>query len=75
MRRAAALFLGAGLAAGAALAGDDVPQWLSDAAAAIDVERLIERREGDAGLETARQYFGRVGSERAFLCARAPDPD
>jgi transglutaminase-like putative cysteine protease len=34
MRRAAALFLGIGLAAGAALAGDDVPQWLRDAAAA-----------------------------------------
>ncbi len=34
MRRAASLLLGIGLAAGVALAGDDVPQWLRDAAAA-----------------------------------------
>src|SRR5208283_2171136 len=34
MRRLAGLLLGIGLAAGAALAGDDVPQWLRDAAAA-----------------------------------------
>ena len=34
MRRATLLFLGVGLAAGVALAGDDVPQWLRDAAAA-----------------------------------------
>ncbi len=34
MRRATLLFLGVGLAAGVAPAGDDVPQWLRDAAAA-----------------------------------------
>ncbi|HXN49361.1 MAG TPA: DUF3857 domain-containing protein, partial [Bryobacteraceae bacterium] len=34
MKRFAALFLWVGLAAGVALAGDDVPQWLRDAAAA-----------------------------------------
>ncbi len=34
MRRAVLSLLGIGLAAGAALAGDDVPQWLRDAAAA-----------------------------------------
>lgn len=34
MRRVGELLLGIGLLAGAALAGDDVPQWLRDAAAA-----------------------------------------
>jgi transglutaminase-like putative cysteine protease len=34
MKRVAGLLLGIGLAAGMALAGDDVPQWLRDAAAA-----------------------------------------